>query len=235
MVEVAANFVSFLKTLGNPGQSQALCWKNHFGFFKSCCNASKIFPAIRSLDIRFRKDYTATPFMFDATLYDLELQKTSLKSNFLEARAAHPAHSAKTSQELSCIKQIMCPFNNALSVTPLLLCASSVLGGDICSTAAIFPPLTTDPQSYPELMARALSLSKGSHNSAKAGTSEALLPLPALITLKTSGSTYACSAEKSHTTPSRGLANVTPPSQHRAEKPFVNTLPSIFSQIFNSQ
>jgi len=75
-VEAAANFVSFLETLGNPGQSQALRWKNHFGFFESRRNASKIFPAIRSLDIRFRKDYTATPFMFDAALYDLELQKT---------------------------------------------------------------------------------------------------------------------------------------------------------------
>ncbi|KAK2463926.1 hypothetical protein APHAL10511_004098 [Amanita phalloides] len=51
-------------------------WKNHFGFFEFRRNASKIFPAIRALDIRFRKDYTSTPFMFDAALYDLELQKT---------------------------------------------------------------------------------------------------------------------------------------------------------------
>jgi hypothetical protein len=75
-VEAAANFISFLETLGEPGQTLALRWKNHFSFFESRRNASKIFPAIRALDIRFRKDYTTTPFMFDSALYDLELQKT---------------------------------------------------------------------------------------------------------------------------------------------------------------
>ncbi|KAK2465395.1 hypothetical protein APHAL10511_002749 [Amanita phalloides] len=73
---------SFLETLGDPGQSLALRWKNHFGFFKSRRNASKIFPVIKALDIRFRKDYSSIPFKFDAALYDLELQKMLYQIRF---------------------------------------------------------------------------------------------------------------------------------------------------------
>ena len=75
-VEGASNFVGFLESFGDSGTAQVTRWKNHFGFFESRPDAINIFPAIRALDIRFRKDYISKPFAFDTSLYDSELQKT---------------------------------------------------------------------------------------------------------------------------------------------------------------
>ncbi len=70
-VQASENYIRFFETFGDSTR-----WKNHFDFLRRRVESIEDFPAIRALDIRFRKDYVPQPFAFSIALYNWELKKT---------------------------------------------------------------------------------------------------------------------------------------------------------------
>ncbi|KAF8725211.1 hypothetical protein AX14_008258 [Amanita brunnescens Koide BX004] len=235
-VEGASNFVGFLESFGDSGTAQVTRWKNHFGFFESRPDAINIFPAIRALDIRFRKDYISKPFAFDTSLYDSELQKTITQTELERMREESRIELQNmrdhfSNKDPSCGNQITLPFKDAPAATLQLPCASSAPRRATSSVPATRLPSTMAPLPLAKPMDLTSSPPKGNPTFAAAGTSEES-PLPLVpTTLRTSASTSVPFAATSPTTLSHGLADVTPPGRYnRVNKPFVDVLSSVFSR-----
>ncbi|KAF8341012.1 hypothetical protein F5887DRAFT_977732 [Amanita rubescens] len=88
-VQASENYIRFFESCGESGVAQATRWKNHFDFLRRRVDTIEDFPAVRALDIRFRKDYVPKPFAFSIALYNWELEKTiqSIQFQNLKARA----------------------------------------------------------------------------------------------------------------------------------------------------
>ncbi|KAF8341014.1 hypothetical protein F5887DRAFT_1160243 [Amanita rubescens] len=96
-VQASENYIRFFESCGESGVAQATRWKNHFDFLRRRVDTIEDFPAVKALDIRFRKDYVPKPFAFSIALYNWELEKTiqSIQLQNLKAHAENVRRNKK--------------------------------------------------------------------------------------------------------------------------------------------
>ena len=91
-IEAARNYVRFAAEtgVGGEGGDWHKRWDDHFGFLESRVDAVENFPAILELDIRLRKDYNVTPFVYEPAWYEREYEKA--KTDYRLRRVENEQH-----------------------------------------------------------------------------------------------------------------------------------------------